>query len=574
VFSFSKSVNNYEALEFGFSESEGGAVPSEWIATRPHQGSWEWTIRQTSGPDWHNYANFVDTNVRSGGTRVENSGRVWTTEIWNGQANAKWALPFMQRFPTVVKFGGQWNEESRDTTHLDDWNVWSYIGPGGNTPRVNPTTGANENAAFGHWANLGFISPHPFDMGTSNALTIYNINGVQGNPPRGDRGKIAELFKSNPELFMHVGTPDNYFNNFIQRKRDIRQTVTAGYTQADVRLSRKLTLRAGVRMENTLTVAEEFDKLSKAEMIAAGFPVNGDGRATTFPGLEYQYFSKPKTSRESEYHNFFPSVVAKYKFTPSLEWQAGFNKAISRPPIDSLSGVWVVDEDRSPSPRVTLPNPTLEPEHSKNYQTRLAYYFGGRSPGQVSLAFAQNDIRNLRETVNLTADEYGVTDPYYENFEFRTTVNSLEVRRFRSMEIVYNRTLGFLPELFRGTNVNLAYTRVYASQRRSNLAPHILTTRLGYAYRRFNGFVGMKYRDASPDGTIYGRYKEELTQFDLGFTYKISNRLQLYVQGRNITGKPVKWFESPPGYEEGVNGALRTYQEYGANWTFGIKGQF
>ncbi|MGH7946311.1 MAG: carboxypeptidase regulatory-like domain-containing protein, partial [Opitutaceae bacterium] len=89
---FSRSLNNYEALERGFTQLEGGSVPSSWIATRPHAGSWEWTIRQTGGPDWYDLANFTDTNNRSGGTRVINQDRTWATEIWNGQLNARWSL--------------------------------------------------------------------------------------------------------------------------------------------------------------------------------------------------------------------------------------------------------------------------------------------------------------------------------------------------------------------------------------------------------------------------------------------------------------------------------------------------
>jgi iron complex outermembrane recepter protein len=568
---FSKSVNNYESLERGFTEAEGGAVPSDWIATRPNLESWEWTVRQTSGPDWYNLANFVDTNSRSGGTRVENSGRIWTTEIWNGQANGRWSLPF-ERFPVALKFGGKWNEESRAVSHLDDWWIWSYIGPGGNTvaPAAN---GANTNRTFGNWANLGYVSAHPFDMATTNALTVFNINGVQGMPPRADRNRIADLFHAQPELFAHMGTPDNYYNNFVVRSRDFRQTVTAGYTQADVRLTSKLQIRTGVRMENTLNEFSEFDPRIPAELDAAGFPNNADGRATTFEGLEYQFFSKPKVKRESEYHNFFPSVTAKYRITPNLEWQAGFNKAISRPPLDNLTGLWAIDEDAQ---RVALPNAQLQPEHSKNYQTRLAYYFSGRAPGQLSLALSQNNIRNLRETFDFGPEDFGVTDEYFSGFIFRSTRNSAERRRFRNMEIAYIQTMGFgfVPEILRGTNINLNYTRSYASARRNNLAPHTVNARIGYAYRRFNGFVGMKWRDDSPDSQDYGRYKGQLTQFDIGLTWKVSTRLSFYVQGRNITGKPVRWYDTPPGYAEGSYPVLRQYQEYGANWNFGIKGTF
>ncbi|HEY1110083.1 MAG TPA: carboxypeptidase regulatory-like domain-containing protein, partial [Opitutaceae bacterium] len=79
---YSRSVNNYESLERGFSSSEGGSVASGFTATRPHRDSWEWNIRQDSGADWFDLRSFVDTNARSGGTRVNNDNRTWITEIW------------------------------------------------------------------------------------------------------------------------------------------------------------------------------------------------------------------------------------------------------------------------------------------------------------------------------------------------------------------------------------------------------------------------------------------------------------------------------------------------------------
>jgi len=566
---YSRSVNNYESLERGWSNSEGGDVPSSWIATRPSPESWEWTIRQTSGNDWFDRSSFVDTNTRSGGTRVNNDDRTHITTLLTGQLNAKWAVSKMKRFPTVLKFGGKWAEESRDNNNMSNWNMWSYVGPGGNTTTTN-AAGANINNSFGNWANLGFISPHPFDMGTTNGLTVFNAAGTQGMPPRADRERIAQLFHERPEQFVHTSTPDDYYTTHIANKRDFKQTVTAAYIQADVRITPKLQIRTGVRLENTLNELTEFDPRLRDDVVAQGFPVNNAGRATTIPGLQYQYQSQPKVERESEYHNYFPSMLVKYQILRNFEFQAGFNRAISRPPIDNLTGLWVVDEVNE---RVSAPNPNLPPEHSRNFQTRLAYYFGGRAPGQLSLALSQNKIRNLRETFDFSASEFGVDDEEFSTYTFRTTRISTESRRFRNMEIAYNQTLGFLNEKFRGTSFNFAYTRSYASQRRNNLSPHRFTTRLGYAYRKFNGSIGMVYRDQSPDG-IYGRYKEELTQFDLSLTWKLTPRYSMYVQGRNITGKPVKWMESPPGSPQGVNPALRVMQEYGANWVFGVRGMF
>ena len=564
-FNYSRAVNSYVSLERGFSQAETLSIPVDWTATRPRADSHEWTIRQTSGPDPFNLANWT------GGTRVQSADSRWITEVYLASANAKWNFQLLRRFPAVLKFGGKWTEENRKNNNYAPWHLWRYVGVGGDTfTGINAATGIPAVTANGNWANLGYVAVHPFETGTTNALTFTNSAGVTGNLPRADRKRIGELFQSQPQDFVRVATVDNYYTAFIGNRRNFRQTVTAGYTQLDVSPVSRLTLRGGVRLEQTENRFVQYDPRLRREVLAAGFPITAAGRATTIPGLEYQYFSQPRAVRLSDYSNLFPSALLKYRFTSSFEFQGGFNQAISRPPVDSLTGIYNILEDVQ---RVDAPNADLEPEHSKNYQARLAYYFGNRAPGQLTLQVSQNDIRNLRETFDYSASEFGEEDPDLQTYTFRTTRNSAETRRFRNLELSYNQTLGFLPELFRGTSVNLSYSRTYASQRRNGMAPHRVSGRLGYAYKKFNGSLGGVFTDERPDG-VYGRFREAVLQFDTSLNWKLTRRATLYVQGRNITGEPLRWFDTPPGVAERRQRILRQYQEYGANWNFGVKGTF
>ena len=564
-FNYSRAVNSYVSLERGISQSETLSLPADWTATRPRADSHEWSIRQTSGPDPFDLWNWT------GGTRVQSANSRWITEIYLASANARWTFPLFGRLPAVLKFGGKWTEENRKNNNYAPWQLWRYIGPGGDTlTGYNATTGLPVITTNGNWANLGFLAIHPFETGTTNALTFTNLAGVTGNLPRADRKRIGELFQARPQDFVRAATVDNYYTAFIGNRRNFRQTVTAGYAQLDVNPVSRLTLRGGVRLERTQNRFLEYDPRLRREIIAAGFPVNAAGRATTIPGIEYQFFSQPRVARMSEYLNAFPSVLGKYRFTPNLELQAGFNQAISRPPVDSLTGVYNVVEDAQ---RVDAPNAELQPEYSKNYQARLAYYFGNRAPGQLTLQVSQNDIRNLRETFDFTASEFGEEDPDLQTYVFRTTRNSAETRRFRNLELSYQQTLGFLPDFLRGTSVNLSYSRTTASQRRNGLAPHRVSGRLGYAYRRFNGSIGGVFTDERPDG-VYGRFREAVLQFDTSLNWRLTPKISLYVQGRNITQQPLRWFDTPPGVAERRQRVLRLYQEYGANWNFGMKGTF
>ena len=578
---YSRAVNNYESLERGFSNSEGGSVSSSWVATRPNPQSWEWTIRQTSGPDWYDLHNFTSTNASTGGTRVDNDDRTWATEKWIGNANARWTVPFMERFPTILKFGGKWDEETRKNNDHGDVSVWSYIGPGGNTIGVNPTTKANIDTAWGNWANLGpqYISPHLLSVGSTNSLTVYDLAGVQGMPPRPSRNAMADLFHAHPEQFVNTATPENWYTSYVANARDFRQTVTAGYAQADLRLGSRIQIRFGERLERTQNALTEFDPLTRAQVIAAGYTVNAvgtnGGRALTVPGLQYEFMSKPRITRRSQYHNWFPSIQGKYQILPDLEWQVGANRGIGRPAIDDLTGLWVLDESKL---TVTAPNPDLLPEQHNVLKSRLVYYLDysrGRSPGQLSLLVSQDQVSNYINTYTYTSAEFGVEDPAFSNYSFISNANVPGGQRLRNLDFSYNQTLGFLPsEYLRRISVGLNYSRSYADVRRVGLAPRRASSRLGYAYGRFSGSFGAVWRDNAPSESTYGRIMGAYTKYDLSLNWRLSRSASLYVQGRNISNVKDEWYESPNGVQEGQQRYLRKMEEYGANWVFGVQGQF
>lgn len=556
--SYSRSHNDYEGFERGFSIGDNlNPVAGDFVATRRDSQSHEWTIRQTSGADWFDLANYLNP-------RAQNEGRIADVEIYNADLNARWQTP-LERFPTTIKFGGRWNEENRKNINETPLRIWSYIGPGGNTlTGFAPGTGVPQIIGNGSWVR--YPSPHLFDTGTTNALTLYNRDGVRGVPLRASRNDIAGLFREHPEQFVNIATPANYYTAKVANVRNARQTVSAAFAQADVRLRAKLQVRLGLRVENTENRFLEFDPRTRDELLATGQPVNAAGRGTTVPALDYQFFSKPRIARTSEYRNYFPSLLLKYTLRPNLHFQAGHNRAISRPPVDSLTGVWDIVDDIQ---RVNAPNANLRPEHSKNYQARLAYYF--EPAGSLTFGLSQNDIRNLRRIFDYTAEQFGVTDPEFADFTFRSTTNSTEERRFRSMDIAYAQSLSFLPEPFRGTSVNLAYTRVYANQRRPGMAPHRFTSSIGYNYRRLGARFGAVWVDDTPISN-YGRYRRHEVKLDTSLSWKLTDRLTTYVQVRNLLAAPVRWFESP--VIEGQGAALYQYEKYGANWVFGLKGTF
>ena len=65
-----------------------------------------------------------------------------------------------------------------------------------------------------------------------------------------------------------------------------------------------------------------------------------------------------------------------------------------------------------------------------------------------------------------------------------------------------------------------------------------------------------------------------MTKLDLSASYRINNWATLFVQARNPTNQKDLFYESPPGVAEGQKQHLRKMEEYGDNWTIGVRGQF
>ena len=173
-----------------------------------------------------------------------------------------------------------------------------------------------------------------------------------------------------------------------------------------------------------------------------------------------------------------------------------------------------------------------------------------------------------------SAEEFGLgDDPEYGSYEFRSPFNVANPRRHRNLELAYSQTLPFRHELLRATTVNLSYTRSYANARRANLLPHRFTSSLGYSYKRFRGRLGVVWRDSTPE-TDYGRYRRHDTKLDFGGEFRLTRYASLFFQGRNVFNGGQTWMMTPPGNVEGQGAAIRVYENYGANWNFGIKGTF
>ena len=540
VFNFSRSKNDYETSSRGTIRVETANINNaDFRATRSDPLSAEWTLVQTGGADWSNLASFTNP-------RTTEEGRFVVTEIYTGETNAKYVLPW--RFPTSIKFGGKWAEERRISDNTVPYLVYSYNGPGG-----GPT---------GSFAN--YASPRKFntDFGRITSLNVANV------PTLVDRSALSVVFRERPEYFVNSATVENYYTATIANHRDFLQTVSAAYGMADTKIG-KLQLRGGVRWERTETSSKEVDPFTAAEVQAAGFPISATTRrATTIAGMNYQFLSRPRITREGDYDNFFPSASLKYSFLPNLQAQFGYAHAISRPPIDALAGVWNINDVTL---LITAPNPKLKPERSDNYVARLAYYF--EPVGSFTVLVQQTEITDQRITVRGKAADFGFeNDPEYAAYDFQSLDNNDSLYRYRSLELSYNQQLSFLPGLLRTTNLNLSYTRNYANQYFPGVTPHKVAGSLGWSIGRLSFRSGVVWQDDTPFTTVFGRFQRHNLKVDFGGSYRLSDRLSFFFQGRNVLNDPNLLYEGDP--LRGQPAVLYRYGNFGVSWVAGVKGNF
>ena len=537
---------------FAIAESESWYSPNSWDAIynsnsptlnnvtfqadRSHLSSADWRVVQTAGPDWYSGAGYTTPAI------FIDDGRFAGTKIYSGDVSA--TLKTKGRFPLTWKTGVKSKREIRDFELERESLQYTYTGPG---------------AGNGAWRNVQ--SQWPMDLSMLGASIRSSSGGDIFHP---NTLEIWKLYQERPEYFTQTMTATNYYNAFIANKKHYVEDINAAFVMATGNVG-KLLFRGGLRYESTHGDSLEFNPRPGSEVQAAGFPVTG-GRATTIPGLEYQYLSRPRVHRKGDYGEMFPSAGLKYKFTDNIDAHFGYSRTIRRPTFRDVAGVWVVNEEAL---RVSAPNPNLKPEYSDNLSARLAYYF--EPVGIVAANFYQNTVDGLFITSELSADEYGYTgDEDYSSYIFTTTTSGGNRTVVRGMELEYSQSLSFLPGVLKGLNARASYTRNYAEVILPLLTGHSFKAGLSYAWRGLSVYGSLNWHDNFPTNATGTTYRRHRTVIDAGGGYRLSDRVNLFFSLRNVFDAPLLNMQ-----KSGTNPAVVTgFQAMGTGITLGVRGTF
>ena len=416
----------------------------------------DWKIQQISGADWSDPASYTLGAV-NGSSRPQirtTSGSSIETDMLGGGLNLEFDSS-VGRVPVTWKTGLKFTRNGYDYANNSDALQWIYSGPLSNTEFLRAVQSANQIS----FANSG--------------MSVRTLNGGGLYVPSLTR--IYDLMQANPEQWTNAVTATNWYNANIVNTREYEEDLGFAYVMGTAELTDRLTLRAGLRAEQTTARSQDFDPLSAQAVIAAGYAVTAaTGRAATIAGLQYQYLTNDKIEREGSYTDLFPSASIRYRFDNDIDLIAGYSRTIQRPDVSLLAGVWstaLTDEGTV----VTAPNPDLKPEYSDNISVRLVKYF--EPVGLIAVNYYRNRINNGIISRSFTAEEFGYEGTEYADATFQSYTNRSDQEiNINGYEFEINHAMDYLPGALSGLSVRGSW--LYSD-------PDVLQERVATQVRQF-----------------------------------------------------------------------------------------
>ena len=286
-------------------------------------------------------------------------------------------------------------------------------------------------------------------------------------------------------------------------------------------------------------------------------------------------------SIDNDYTNFLPSFNISFDLNESTILRAGVSSSVSRPTLTSLSTSFIVTSQNRGGEAITSNNPELEAIESNNFDLSLEWY--GENGTSASAALFYKDISNFvtqrvtTEPVNVafrTQAANGIFSPAVNtpiNFRIQRPENGDDA------EILGLEVGGqYFTESGWGVsaNVTLADSEATSAGIESdleNISDFAANLSVFYENDRWSGRVSVNNRSEYLVGqTAEGgrdEFVDDFTQVDLSFSYVFNDFLTFYAEGINVLDEP--FFR----YSE-TRDLLESYEENGARYVFGLRGNF
>nr|WP_152537446.1 TonB-dependent receptor [Aquimarina pacifica] len=339
-------------------------------------------------------------------------------------------------------------------------------------------------------------------------------------------------------------------DEFLRANYEVSEDVFAGYLMTNQKISDKLSVLSGIRLENTSIKATGNQIVDEEELIG-------------------------EVTDEQSYINILPGVHFKYDASSKTVLRFAWTNTIARPNYaDLVPSVDVVFDDEE----IFVGNPDLDPATSMNFDIMAEHYFA--SVGIVSGGLFYKKINNFTyifsgETEN---NDFGEGTEGYDIFQ---PLNGDDASVF-GVEVAFQRQLDFLPGFAKNLSLYLNYTFLTSSadgirnedgDERDDLdlpntAPNMFNGSLGYNDRKLSIRLSANFSDAYIDeiggNAFEDRYYDQQFFLDFNASYAITKNLSIYADLNNITNQPLRFYQ-------GVSERTMQLEYYDRRLTFGLK---
>jgi TonB-dependent receptor len=354
---------------------------------------------------------------------------------------------------------------------------------------------------------------------------------------------LGNLDLNNTALFDREDIPDEY----LRANYNVSEDVYAGYIMANQRVSEKLSVLAGVRIEATKVTATGNQIIDEEELI---------GQVTD----------------ESSYTNILPSVHLKYDLTDNTIFRFAWTNTLARPNyVDLVPTIDILVDDEE----IVLGNSELDPTTSMNFDLMAEHYFEN-----VGILSGGVFYKRINDFIYTQIGEVPAGEPNagFETFQPQNGDDAYVA----GAEFAFQRQLDFLPGFARNLSIYLNYTYLNSQangirnedgDERGDLelpgaTPNMFNASLGYGDDTFTARLSGNFSDAYLDelggNDFEDRYYDQQFFLDFNVTYALSKNLRIYADLTNITNQPLRYFQ-------GVKSRTQQVEFYDRRFTLGLK---
>jgi iron complex outermembrane receptor protein len=332
-------------------------------------------------------------------------------------------------------------------------------------------------------------------------------------------------------------TPGDYYK--------VDEKVTALYAMADLGFDVgpvPVAVNGGVRYVDTAIISSGYHQIQ-----------------TSTGGTAY---TPAPVSSDGSYNKLLPSVNVTADLTDSIVLRGAASKTLMRPALTDLAYKRTASWN---SFRFTDGNPNLKPTFAEQWEVGLEKYLP--QGGLLAVSYFDKKIEGVvRQALTGTVKNVtkynanGTIDGVYD-FDVYQPVNQDGSYKVTGVEMVAIVPFGLIYAPLKGFGINANYTILDSSLTGQSiinvptppigLADKAYNVTLFYENDRFQARVSYNYKDKYVEGIGYEMYpiwRSGYGQTDMSVSYNLNDRVQLSLEGINITDEATKGYTMDPSF--------------------------